>query len=441
MNATSSERLLQLIGDIDPELVAAADLVYDDSLAFKSPTGPRKPTRQSRLAWVGMAAAGLAAIALGILIWAGQPTGQPTLPQGRPDSPIVANPTNPAGDSLVINVATVQSSRDIGIDGHFWYDLTEGQLAAVFGDFPYPLLATAHYSGDGSLVCIMAYRSDGGRIAMVDEAYVELELQIAPGQTLTDIAYFNYQPEVSMINGVAVTAGVFYGNANDGMALYMADFQRDGLAYSLTIKASDSGSAGPDYLLQVVDALTGGSAPDLGCLADPVIPELRDERLSLDAAYKDPDFGDLLPGRGGAAMPAGLVFESAHRFINQVDDSLTLFWSDSSRELWWQIRRPTDYDLNQLVSPADTDKYDMSLYPIPWAESVPPEYQDVVSNPVFRSEDLTLDMVQARAYPYGDKSQLALNFAVLDGDRLIEIRAYGLTPEQVWQLLQPLLEA
>ncbi|WP_165878447.1 hypothetical protein [Natranaerovirga pectinivora] len=48
-------------------------------------------------------------------------------------------------------------------------------------------------------------------------------------------------------------------------------------------------------------------------MLSPVIPELRDDKLSVEEAYEEEDFGAYLPQK----LPRGFVFESSVRFINQ----------------------------------------------------------------------------------------------------------------------------
>jgi len=64
----------------------------------------------------------------------------------------------------------------------------------------------------------------------------------------------------------------------------------------------------------------------------------------------------------------------------------------------WQISKPTDYYRERIVSVSEYEKYDMSLYTISFADSIPSELWEYVYNPVFLAEELTLDIIQARAY-------------------------------------------
>jgi hypothetical protein len=82
----------------------------------------------------------------------------------------------------------------------------------------------------------------------------------------------------------------------------------------------------------------------------------------------------------------------------------------------------------------------VSLYPIPWFESVPDEILDYFLNPVFLAEEMTLEAVRARArLDEGRRGETATSvidsFAVLYGDVIVHISARGASPEQIWDML------
>ena len=90
---------------------------------------------------------------------------------------------------------------------------------------------------------------------------------------------------------------------------------------------------------------------------------------------------------------------------------------------------------------SETEKYDVSLYTVPYAESVTAELASVFYRPVFRIEDLTLDIVRARtafAEDAGDSEGPRISLCVLCGDILAEIKAKGVSPERVYGELSSL---
>ena len=102
------------------------------------------------------------------------------------------------------------------------------------------------------------------------------------------------------------------------------------------------------------------------------------------------------------------------------------------------ISRFTEEDAERLVIPAERERYDLSLYPIPRAQSVPDELRQVVNHPVFDAEDLTPELVQARAerlQDAGDTDGWRMTFSVRYGDYLVSVRSKGVTPQWLYRQL------
>ena len=85
----------------------------------------------------------------------------------------------------------------------------------------------------------------------------------------------------------------------------------------------------------------------------------------------------------------------------------------------------------------------MRLYSIPRADSVPEEYRETVDHPVFRAEDMSRAILDARAYTVedaGDSDGVRMSFSVLHPDNtLVQYDAKGLTVDEMWELLEPTL--
>jgi len=359
------------------------------------------------------------------------------------NTPADPNPITPEIEkiwSLTLNKVDSQFAGSISIEGHFWNELTDEQISMIFPDLPFPLSATANYRGDGSLYNIMAYEaSANGEPAFYNDFYTATTIEVigAGGGSMEDVIY-EYEPVTTDIWGVPVIAGVFDFKKNDGVALYIAKFTVGDTAYNIKIHDDDAGDSGKDKLSLVVNRIIylhqiNGSV-DLSILNDPVMPELRDEILTLDEARNDPDFGAYLPEN----IPSRYVFESAQRVINQETDCLFVNWNVGMDYINWQISKPTEYDFDRIVSADEKEKYDMSLYPIPWAESIPTELWDYVLNPVFRIDELTLDIIKARAYyvenDQGDTPNWRMAFSVLYDNVIVRVNIKGVTPEQVWEM-------
>ena len=130
-----------------------------------------------------------------------------------------------------------------------------------------------------------------------------------------------------------------------------------------------------------------------------------------------------------------------HRFmLQQASDSnyLSGLWTKGYDELKWQTTSFTEQDVSRLVSIDETEKYDLSLYPIPRADSVPTELREVVDNPIFIAEELTWDAVCSRAYKTGesgDGNGWRMAFSVKYNNVIVNINAKGVDPEWVYQQL------
>ncbi len=361
-------------------------------------------------------------------------TRSATVAAPSPTATPAPSATPEAIDPLILNRAEAQLSALIRIPGHFWYALTDEQRDVVLPGFDFPIAATAHYSGEGELHHITAYEVDtNGQAATFGEYHTRTEIVLAPGEIIDDIVY-NYQPEMSDVCGITILAGVLDHDPDDGTAFYVASFKMDGIAYSVKLNDSEAGDRGKTRLTEIAGAIVRHGAPDLRILGDPVIPRLRDETLTLEEAYADPDFGAFIPRE----PPAGYTLESARRFLNQESDSLQVSWSLGYDYLTWSASVPTQYELDNIVGPEEREQYDLALYPIPHADTVPEELRQVVDNPVFRSEELTPEMIRARAYQLADKGDTPgwrMHFGVLYGDVIVQVSAKGLSPDRVYAML------
>ncbi len=203
-----------------------------------------------------------------------------------------------------------------------------------------------------------------------------------------------------------------------------------------TVEKLENFPAGADYGYSFYFAHNGDGSP---AAVDVSTFELPGNDLELTAAYADPDFGAYLPG----TVPDGFSFESAVRFINQESNYLSILWTKGMGDIHWSVSYLGEDDQARITSVDDTQNYDLALYPIPRGESVPRELWEIVNDPIFRIEDLTLEVVQARAYEVsdaGDISGPSMRFGVLYGDILVEIYVKGASPEAVFEMLQQIQE-
>lgn len=135
--------------------------------------------------------------------------------------------------------------------------------------------------------------------------------------------------------------------------------------------------------------------------------------------------GDYLPREA----PAGFYEESVFWESGPEGETLSVLWckAGSYDELRWTVRPWTDADRQNLTAPDQLERYDLSRYPIPRAESVPEALREVVDCPVFRAGDLSPEVLQRRAdvLPEAGDSALRFRFAVAYGDWVVELSGKG----------------
>ena len=124
-----------------------------------------------------------------------------------------------------------------------------------------------------------------------------------------------------------------------------------------------------------------------------------------------------------------------------LNDYLSGLWTKGMDQLSWRVWYVTEEDQARMTSVADKENYDLSLYPIPRAESVPEELFQVVNDPIFDIEELTLEAVLCRAYrveDVGDGGGVRMMFSVRYGDRIISVSTKGVEPQWLYEQLKSL---
>ena len=175
--------------------------------------------------------------------------------------------------------------------------------------------------------------------------------------------------------------------------------------------------------------------PDLSAVVPEEIPELTEQMFdTLAEAQGEPDFGRYMP----VELPAGFGEAAIVRFRFQSANYLSGLWSKGLDDLSWVVRPYTGEDAHRLTSVANKKNYDLSLYPIPRASSVPDELRETVNDPIFEAEELTLEAVYCRAYKVSDADDTdgwRMKFSVKYGDVIVSVSAKGVEPEWLYQQL------
>ncbi len=325
------------------------------------------------------------------------------------------------------------------IPGCFTEELNETELAAVTPDrlaAGMTLSGFARFDGEGRFLSVslaVQIPSFSNPVSVVFEKGEPLICYIVEGGEV-----------VSTVNGTEL---ILYQGSYDEENHWLQAYGTIG-DYSITVSYEAAGisleQAQAD-LITVLDCFTcyAGGKPDFSAITAEYIPPYIFEELTFTEAQADSDFGAYMP----TALPEGFAEERFHRHMEQNVDYLSGHWSkgwgSDFADLYWEISFFDKSKQQRLTAAADTQNYDLSLYPIPRADSVPEELREIVDNPIFLAEELTLEVVQARAYKVqdaGDSHGWRMAFSVKYGGIVVEVRSKGIEPDWMYQQLQQLAE-
>ena len=309
----------------------------------------------------------------------------------------------------------------------FTEELTRAESEAVFPDQEGGTgYGTACFDQSGKLLCVSRSMETNG-ITYDTALYPE-------GGALDEECYvLPEEPVVSFCNGIEVTAYEY--RINDETLLELS-FEWSGADVRISARMD---TAKADMAKEEINRLLAGyvlaESIDLSQITPNEIPELKDEKLTYAQALEDPDFGAYMLRE----IPAGFSEETFGRYKDQNSDYLRGLWYQGMREISWKVSRLDASARSRMTAAADTVNYDLALYPIPRAESVPDELREIVDNPVFAIEELTLEIVQKRAYKVNDSGDVdgyRMDFSVCYGDVVVEVYVKGLEPEAVYEMLK-----
>lgn len=311
------------------------------------------------------------------------------------------------------------------IPGYFTEELSEQELSAITP----PVLAEgtalsgrAGFDGDGNLLEVFLSVST----SLPDTS---VSVTVTKEFLLRDYILPD-EPVSSFCNGVEYR--VYQGNT-----ILDADAEIGGHLFQFVMPMNGAPlEQAKEAFEQVLECFTyfENGSPDLSAITAEVIPEYFDRKLTLDKAQGDPDFGEYML----QTIPNGFAVESIRRYKDQNSDYLSGLWCKGYDDLRWKVSHFTEGDAARVTRVADKTNYDLSLYPIPRAESVPGELREIVDNPIFLAEELTLEAVRARSYwieEAGDSTGWRIEFSVKYDDIIVEVRSDGLEPEWVYNQL------
>lgn len=406
--------LLKGMSGIDEELLAEAEV---------------KETKRSAVKFILPIAACLAVVVSAVLLF------------GKPEQPPAVNVTraeasNKAEYTLNFNDVKSVSACMRMIPGHFWYDLNDAQLKKVLPGVAekYETEATVSYSHEDGVTKLVEVSG------VIKKNGKNVSVTIAENEVFRDYV-IDGAPLISDIEDVKVEAGIYVTPENtyaEHKYWYYADFLVDNVAYKVEYH---SDKRNDEFFTEIVAEIILGGKADLSVLSNPKVPYLRDDKLTEKEAYSEKDFGSFLP----KAPKDFAEFNGAKRFVNQNSDYLSISKSRGLDHIDFRVSKIQDDERFRIVNPKDTELYDMSLYPVPWRDSMPEDISDekyyTIQNPIFKIEDLTLDTVKRRSYSVddpGDTDGERMMFCVLYGDVLVEISTKGVSPEYMFNELTKL---
>lgn len=333
---------------------------------------------------------------------------------------------------LYFNKADSQIAANLSIKGHFWENLSSKQASKILPNIfdQFQVEGTINYSHtDGNTII-----SSINTTIKVEEKK-DVKITIAPNKVVK-CYMIDGEPILSKIENVDIEAGIFKTDKNSkgrSNYIYYADFKIEDIAYyvEFTGKKNDK----TFFTNIVADIILGGKA-DLSIFDNPTIPELRDDRLTETEAYAEMDFGKYL-----LKIPNNYQFNDAVRFINQNSNYLFASWSQGYDDIRITISNLKEEDKKRIISVNDTELYDMSLYPIPWADSMPRDKAYIIENPIFIVEELTLNAIKMREYTrndIGDTNNVSIRFSVLYHNVVVEVSTEGVSSEYLFKELTSL---
>lgn len=330
------------------------------------------------------------------------------------------------------------------IQNIFWG--AEGKPEGAEGDLPwmlfwggYTLTGSALYDSSGDLLWLNLWGENG-------ETETSFTLTLRPGELPFNCCLYP-DLETTDVFGTEVTGWSAWedrdGDGTEETCLCVSEFMAGEVGVRFEVRASGRDEAIFQNSLLVRQALSqdGGLYLDHLMTAQEV-PQWRSaEFSSLEEARQEAEFAPYLPTEdfsGYNEFAGRLTYQEGNEHI------LHLRWSWGYDDVTIRVELPEgDTVWGNVVDVGAPETYDLRLYPVPWADSVPEAYRETVDNPVFRAEDMSRAVVEARAYTpseQGDTNSLRIRFAVLHPDgTLVDYSCEGLSVDQVWDMVSETL--
>ena len=399
-------------------------------------------------------------LAAGLGLWRLSPH-QISCGDGSGGSPVSERQEQPADDvpEITYRREPVSAAADIALpDGSFSREIPAEQLAALFaregesldsvlsalGWTDYVLRGEAIYDGAGQLwlLTVTGQHPDGP----------EFTLELCPGE-LPPTCVVTPAQETAQVNGASVSAWYSsWDRDGDGKtehvcrSEFMAGdvgvrYENVDAPFTARYGSTDGELGGAQKLnAMAVGRIIGRGIELKGVMTAENVPAWREESFStLNQARQEEEFAPYLPAEN---MPGYGEFYGRLSWQEGSYHDLFVRWSRGYDDVEVAVCRCSQpqYALADVNAP---EQYDVRRYDIPWSESVPEEYRDTVYDPVFRAEDMSFSVVQARTLyrnDTGEERTSRIRFSVLHPDgTLVRYICKGLTAEQVWAMVEPTL--
>ena len=325
-------------------------------------------------------------------------------------------------DTLFFN--TTQSSSTFNLDRAvgFSIELTNEQLNAVFPSIRLPLIANALYMNDGTLIEVTAIEYEQfTRIRLSEDKLIH-----------TQITVHENPPQISYINGIAVTAFISDGDGYN--VSFQADFVLGGITYHIDFFGErKSGKLRMDELVRQIIL---SEPADLHVLSNPIILENFSHELSISEAYLDPKFGAFVPTYISECFTD--ISVTRYRHDNRYALRLEMEFYPLGN-MTWHISKATAHEFSRIVSVGEWEIPDLQFPSQEATEffntTVIEWTWDIVGFPVFLADELTKAVFWACIYRLGGNVEIG----IITDDIIINIFAYGIPPRQVWDMLSAML--
>lgn len=423
------EEFAEILGGINENYIQEAE-------SMKRPENPvwRK--------W-GATAACFCLLAAAVAVASGLFAGTTTMPPDNSvfpvhDSSVQTNPDQSDGPQHTENsrtpwtihfneVSSMLMANRANIKGVFTETLSDMELEALKPGVDLTCSGYAQFDNYGNLLDIVMQAEttlpESPVTVGLADCYFGFDYVLSGGEEVSvcnEVEYRVYQYE----SGNTVTLSA-YTMINDIYLIFVMDVPCAHL---------EQAKADFQYVLECFACYEEGK-PDLSVIVPEEIPELTEQVFNtLAEAQTEPDFGRYMPSE----LPDGFGDAAIRRFKFQNANYLSALWSKGLDDLSWVVDLYTEEDAHRLTSVKNKENYDLSLYPIPRADSVPDELREIVDNPIFEAEELTLEAVYCRAFKVndaGDTDGWRMRFSVKYGDIVVSVSTKGVEPEWLYQQL------